>query len=159
MCLLICCVAEMCYSFEIPKCQKNYKFTLMETGSSSSASSSSSTMNVDSDGSAVVETKTLRSFVMSAEQVYERFEKLPLEQRKITGSWALSCANSQNCLLVMPKAGHSQGRPERWKIFSVDTQRWNAFSWRRIVWIAVNAMVFALSFFFFFCFFFRFSGV
>lgn len=97
-------------------------------------------MNVESS-SATVETKTLRSFVMTAQQVYERFEKLPLEQRKTVGVWALAVASHNPQLLLLPKASDSQGRPERWRILAVDTQRWVPFQWRRIVWIAVNAMV------------------
>jgi radical SAM protein with 4Fe4S-binding SPASM domain len=31
------------------------------------------------------------------------------------------------------------GRPEKWRILTVDKQRWNEFKWKRIIWIAVNS--------------------
>jgi hypothetical protein len=54
-------------------------------------------------GAVSVEEKSVRSFAMSAQQVYERFEKLPLEQRKQVATWALACAGDAAPVLVMPK--------------------------------------------------------
>jgi hypothetical protein len=95
---------------------------------------------MENKGSVSVEEKSVRSFAMSAQQVYERFEKLPLEQRKQVANWALSCASEAAPVVVMPKGSEtSQGRPEKWRVQSVDTQRWNAFAWKPIVFTVVNS--------------------
>ncbi len=95
---------------------------------------------VSGGASVSVEEKSVRSFSMTAQQVYERFEKLPLPQRKTVATWAASCSAEASLLLLMPKGSDSSGgRPEKWRVHSVDTQRWNAFEWRPLLYKVVNS--------------------
>ena len=62
------------------------------------------------------ENESVRSCVMSAQQLYERFEKLPLEKRKILAEWAKGASGDAAPLLVLPKgmddAGGGEIQPE-----------------------------------------------
>lgn len=84
------------------------------------------------------EAGSVRSCSMSAHQVYERFEKLPMEQRKALAEWVKRACAEVNPSIVLPKgADGAEGRPELWRVAHVDTQRWDQFVWKPIRWIAV----------------------
>lgn len=76
---------------------------------------------------------------LSPDQLFERFEKLPAAQRKETFEWARECSRQEEPLVMLPKDEAAQGRPEKWRFRTVDTGRWVSFSWKRIVYIAVNS--------------------
>ncbi len=104
--------------------------------------SSTSTSSPDSSGLdlAAAADKTQSAFCLTALQVAERFDRLPPEQRKTVAVWASQCSHD---LLVLPKNNSDQAaaRPERWRLHCIDTQRFCAFAWKRIVWIASSGMV------------------
>ena len=81
--------------------------------------------------------ESIRSCCLSEKQLYERFEKLPAEQRKAISDWASQCDQDADAILIVPKT--AVGRPEQWRVRTVDKQRYNAFRWKPIVWIAVNS--------------------
>jgi hypothetical protein len=61
---------------------------------------------------------SVRSCYLSAKQLYERFEKLPLETRKHLAQWAVGCCDEASPLIVMPKAGdNNQGECSRQRFF------------------------------------------
>lgn len=81
---------------------------------------------------------SVRSCVMTESQVYERFEKLPIEHRKVLAQRVKTFSQEAQPLIVLPKGVEgAEGRPEKWKVLSVDTQRYCNFSWRSLKWIAV----------------------
>ena len=46
---------------------------------------------------------SIRSCSLSEQQLYERFEKLPMERRKAVSAWAKSCMQTPDPVLMLPK--------------------------------------------------------
>lgn len=85
---------------------------------------SSQAGDVEPPAPVALEENSVRSCTMSAAQVYERFEKLPAEQRKTIATWVLHASAEADPVVALPKTGDGAGRPERWRVLDVDTQRW-----------------------------------
>ena len=78
---------------------------------------------------------------ITAKQMEEIFDKKPMEQRKEVAEWAARCAEECCSFFLVPSLEGAFGRPEKWKLQCVDTQRFRNFAWRDVSFLSVPPSV------------------
>ena len=74
---------------------------------------------------------------ITAKQMEEIFDKRPMEFRKDISEWAKLNRSCNSEFFLVPKIEGAEGRPEKWKLLCIDTQRFQNFRWREISFLCV----------------------